>query len=803
MISNPILNLIKKDTIVLILLAIFSFFVASILMSGWPAGLVPEIKTPYLFEGDVLAYFMNIQRIIENAWFFENGRSGFPFGSNYLDFPTSDTGNYLIIKLFGTVFNSTAAAANLYFLLGFAICAPITYLVVRSIGLSRENSIACAILYTFSAYHFARLGHLFFTWYFVIPLFFYTGFKLLSNRTIFTNKNLPWKYKIYYILYLIILSSFGIYYDLFGCMVLLMCTLIATVIYKSLSIFIEGFIIILTVTIGLLLNVLPSLLYIAQNGANMIGINRGAYESELYAFKIIQLLIPRADHRIEAFSNFSYYYNSHMPLITENMSASLGAIGAIGFLYLLGFLLFSPFLTKNNPSTDKSHYQISNLLTLKVLAILSISLSLFGTIGGGSSLFALTVTTSFRGWNRLSIFINFIALASIFLVIQSIIQNWRLTKNHSSVISIGIAIIIAILGFYDQTVKSCPECMATRKVINEKYKDYFSKLETSLPKNAAIFQYPYVIYPESAPINNIFSYDHALGFLFSKDLRWSFGGVQGREGDWFYSRLSALPIDQQLLVARNMGFSGIYIDRRAFITNVENDDRCKNFPLSKQERTQINCITINEIESDIEKAIGKSAIEQQIQSSDKQLAYFPFPSDKVASAQSTAAKEILSQIGYTLVQGYPKQIENSFEVPIDLTKDNSSFPNYLYGITGLSVISVKEGVKTGRWSDAYEAKHVTIWLTQELPKKFTLHINAQAAGLNIFKPVKIKIGNQVKEVLFDADFRTKSVSFNLEKSAKKIEFIPADPFRPSRRWGIDDHRKLAIQLAKISIVPEK
>ena len=306
MISNPILNLIKKDTIVLILLAIFSFFVASILMSGWPAGLVPEIKTPYLFEGDVLAYFMNIQRIIENAWFFENGRSGFPFGSNYLDFPTSDTGNYLIIKLFGTVFNSTAAAANLYFLLGFAICAPITYLVVRSIGLSRENSIACAILYTFSAYHFARLGHLFFTWYFVIPLFFYTGFKLLSNRTIFTNKNLPWKYKIYYILYLIILSSFGIYYDLFGCMVLLMCTLIATVINKSLSIFIEGCIIILTVTIGLLLNVLPSLLYIAQNGANMIGINRGAYESELYAFKIIQLLIPRADHRIEAFSNFSF-----------------------------------------------------------------------------------------------------------------------------------------------------------------------------------------------------------------------------------------------------------------------------------------------------------------------------------------------------------------------------------------------------------------------------------------------------------------------------------------------------------------
>ena len=89
-----------------------------------------------------------------------------------------------------------------------------------------------------------------------------------------------------------------------------------------------------------------------------------------------------------------------------------------------------------------------------------------------------------------------------------------------------------------------------------------------------------------------------------------------------------MPIDQQLLVARNMGFSGIYIDRRAFITNVENDDRCKNFPLSKQERTQINCITINEIESDIEKAIGKSAIEQQIQSSDKQLAYFPFPSGR-------------------------------------------------------------------------------------------------------------------------------------------------------------------------------
>lgn len=95
----------------------------------------------------------NIKRVIEETWFFTNSNTGFPFRSNHLDYPTSDTGSYAILKILGALFQSPVAALNLYFLLGFSFVFAVSYIVLRTLGISGTLSVTGSILYTFASFH--------------------------------------------------------------------------------------------------------------------------------------------------------------------------------------------------------------------------------------------------------------------------------------------------------------------------------------------------------------------------------------------------------------------------------------------------------------------------------------------------------------------------------------------------------------------------------------------------------------------------------------------------------------------------
>lgn len=68
--------------------------------------------------------------------------------------------------------------------------------------------------------------------------------------------------------------------------------------------------------------------------------------------------------------------------------------------------------------------------------------------------------------------------------------------------------------------------------------------------------------------------------------------------------------------------------------------------------------------------------------------------------------------------------------------------------------------------------------------------------------MKVKVGKQIKEIIFGADFSTQTLTFDLNETVHKIEFVPADPFSPARRWGGADTRVIAIHFAQIAITPK-
>ena len=792
--------------------AVLCFVAASLFMSGWPSGLTPDITKPYTYAGDGIAYMWNIKRVIEEAWFFTNANTGYPFGSNHLDYPTSDTGNYLILKLLGTAFQSPVAALNLYFLLGFSSVFVASYVVLRTLGVSRIFSVTGSILYTFTSFHFGRIGHLFFTWYFVAPLFFYFGFKLFSKDLNLFNQKQSLKNKIINAAALLILSSFGIYYALFGMMVLFVCTLLAALLYKSWMHLRVGFMVCGAVFLGVLLNVAPSLMHLSVQGPNLEGVQRAPAESELYGLKLTQMFLPRGDHRLDSFYDVASQYNNNFPMVTENISASLGAANSVGLLLLILSIFVAPMVLNSGGKNIQNKRFFNQML---IMGLLACSLFFVATVGGFSSLFAMLVSASIRSWNRISIFIEFISAAALMLCLDRLLKYYagRINIKFKVVLQTVVAGLMVFYGVADQTVKPCPACLNSNQTLFEHDKNFIQSIERSVPAGSAIYQLPYMGYPEYSAVNNLGSYDQARGHLHSNKLKWSFGAIRGREGDWFYRKLSHLPIEQQLTVARALGFAGVYIDRRGYL-NTKSDKRCTAFEGDKTARLKNDCLTVNEIEQDIAAVLGMDGLDaaSKLVSQDKQLSFFPLqdganlPLSKLPATKNVAialANQYLLPIGFEIVNGVPVAA-GGFETPVDFRK--TEFPPFVVGVTGLSEITEDGSAPlgsvariSGRWSDAYVAPSVKLWLAKTLPPVFKLTITARGGGPNADQPLQIKIGKQVKELSFGADMQTKTVNFELDGKFQTIEFKPYQPFVPARRWGTSDIRKLGVEFEQLVI----
>jgi hypothetical protein len=78
-----------------------------------------------------------------------------------------------------------------------------------------------------------------------------------------------------------------------------------------------------------------------------------------------------------------------------------------------------------------------------------------------------------------------------------------------------------------------------------------------------VFQLPYVPFPENPPLNNMLDYDLFKGYLHSKNLRWSYGAMAGRNNNW-HQLISEEPLDNLLTKISLVGFNGIYIDRYGY-----------------------------------------------------------------------------------------------------------------------------------------------------------------------------------------------------------------------------------------------
>jgi phosphoglycerol transferase len=728
--------------------AVVSFFLASIFMSGLHDGLVPDLSRPYGYGGDGLFHAWMAQRVTE-GWLFDNVRSGYPFGSNFLDFPGSDSGDHLLIKIFSLIGGGWPAGVKLFFLSGFSVCFAATYVTARAFGLNRSFAVTATVLYTFAPFHFTRLQHLFYTWYFVAPLFFYLALDVYLTREPDRKAGIGRKLRKFLltVVGMLILASFGVYYALFGVIVLATAGVMSAVESRSRHGSIKAALLIGATVFGVFVNIAPNMLGTIKNGPNLEVAQRQAAESEIYGLKMMQLLMPRPDHRIPRLSEAAQRYNRDTPLVNENATSSVGIIGAIGFLLALLYLSFIP------ARTDSDH-------RLRLLSVTTFVLFLFATIGGLGSLFALIASPSIRGWNRNSIFIAFGALFFFFISLHIMLQK---KSARSAYLSASVAALLLLVGLFDQTAEPSKVSNSAQRAEFDSDRNFVQAIEKMLPAQASVYQLPYIGFPEVPPLHGLTNYQMMAGVLHSKALHWSFGGMKGRPGDLFYRGLAQEPMFRQVNIIQRLGFEGIYIDRRGYKDNGE--------------------ALIQELSQLLQHP-------PTLQSENGQLVFFKLDSSAHPHLRGLSVKEIGDIAGYFADALGPRYAGN-LESGIDFSR--KIFPDFIRGVEGLHAVE-----SWGRWSSEPD---VVFEFTKPLPQKFTLILKAQAYAVNAQKPTRVRIGNREYDIQLTSNISDVRLDVDLAgSSAERITFIPPEPASPQQVSGSTDERVLGIGFISMRII---
>ena len=706
-------------------------------------------KAIYFGEDSTLSLAI-IKRISE-GWIYNNPRLGYPFGSSIFDYPIPDTASLLFYKLLTLLSFDTTTVLNVYFFISFPLTFVITLAVLRRLQFSLYISSLVSFLFTLLPFHFERfeIGHVFYTWYFIIPIITLMASELagVTPTKIFNINSRSGLIRL--ITASIVIGCFGVYYSFFGIILLLSAGIFSTKKLEYIKLKPTA-IAISTVSLTVFLNLLPNILFKISNTSNSLVAARSPVESEVYGLKFIQFILPNYEHRIEYFRKIANSYGSSFPLINENMMSSLGILGSLGLIYLL-YISWQLF-AGNKGIANATRFFTFSFWTL----------FLFATIGGFGAVFAIVISPQIRGWNRIGIFISFLALLSFATLLNVIKERFRVSRYLTPI----FAATLMVLGIADVMPKACQVCITGNANYSAMQSSFIKKIEASLPSHAAVYQYPYTQFPEVPKTNTMDSYSQLEGFIFSKKLRWSSGGMKGREGDSYHASLAAQSVDFQYPVLRELGFSAVYIDVRGYKdSGVRMIDEW-SFTLKKK--------------PDLIRA-------------DKQIYVFFFPRNQTAFRHPISVSKA-SKLTTFGVNGFTYPAD--FGSKLDFSKPG--IPSYISEFTGLSNPEV-----WGRWSDARLSKDVQFVFAKPLPNQFKLLFRVFSYGPNIGKYLYIRSGKEVHKIQLRGDSQDYTILFKPDGTSRnRITFQVPSPISPSEVDGGSDNRLISVGFISLEIIPQ-
>ncbi len=539
--------------------AALSLLILIWVMRLWKA----DLAVPFRYGGDAVAVNALIKGMVDNGWYLHNRFLGLPTGLDLHDYPMAETTHFLLMKLISLWTSDSTVIMNVYYLLTFPLTVLTSLFVFRQFKIAFPAAIVGSLLFAFFPYHFLRGEmHLFLAAYYLIPLMVMVVLwicreePLLDHAAGQPKTATGWTRSkvIMSIATCLLVASGGVYYAYFAGFFLCVAGLFAFLSLRSLRQFLAAGLLLAILSLGLILNLMPSLVYAHRHGKNESVAVRYPREAGTFGMQISQLLLPVDGHRVPFLAGLKHTYRSYAPLHDgENSMDPLGIVGSLGFLILLARLIF------RRPEADRAGL-------LDSLSLLNLAAVLLATIGGFGLLVATFVTPLIRAYNRISIYTGFFSLFAVVILLHDLSLKWSHSRTGRS-LYYGLLGVILLGGILDQTTPALSQFAPPYQQLKTAYAidaDFVRRIEASVPKDAMIFQLPHMPFPENPPVHHVRHYDLFVGYLHSKNLRWTYGAMRGRGADAWQSQMVAKPVNEMVKSLAFAGFGGIYVDRYGY-----------------------------------------------------------------------------------------------------------------------------------------------------------------------------------------------------------------------------------------------
>ncbi len=524
-----------------------------------------NLRVPFEYRGDALYYSSAIKSIVEHGWFWTNPRVAAPGGLQLYDYPNlaHESFHLLTIKAMSIFSGDWALLLNLYFLAGFPLITLSAMAVFRRLGIGWGAATAGGLLYSFLPSRLIKgEGHIFLDTFYQVPLAVLVLLWICGEAPPFWEavREPPpstgrWSRaraaRAAFALGVCLLgASTSSYYAYFTVCLLVVAGIWASVEHRSWRNVIAAGVLATTIVAGMAVNALPSIIYQWRHGPNPADVgHRGAEESELYGMKIAQLLLPTTEHRIRALRQFKWQYDITAPFVGENGLTSLGFVTSIGFLALLATLVLR---RRSRPAPGDE--------VMRAFAVLNLSAVLLGTMGGFGALIAYLGFPQIRTYSRLVVFIAFFSLFPVLRVLDRLARARPIAGQL-------VLVLVLVLGLLDQTTPAAVREYSRERQEFVSDRKFVRQLETLVARDDMIFELPHVDFPEGVRRVQLDSYDLLRPYLHSSTLRWSLPTMRGRGDDAFVRNTSERQPDQMLETLAQVGYAGIFINRKGYADN--------------------------------------------------------------------------------------------------------------------------------------------------------------------------------------------------------------------------------------------
>lgn len=534
-----------------------STLLATLLFHPWGGRVATAMSDGF----DVRLHELYVRNILGGNLYYTD-QLGAPFGQHLADFAIGgERINLLGVRFLGLFTDNVGMILNIFFLSTFPIISGVTYLVARKVGIGVRGAIVVAVLFTFLPFHFAHgVAHPFLANYVALPFTILLATWAIQGRipSLSALKSGAGQQRRdcgWLVLSVIVAGSGGQYFAAFSVLIVAGATLLSMAAGWDRRRITSGGITAAALLSVLAINNIPEILWRHAHGTNAEVGTRGLLASQHYGMQLAQLVLPGADGRITPLARLGGKAAA-IPFPGEPGSY-------IGLVSILGIAGAIALMMRQGTGRRVLPLREGPIPLPLALAFLTLFCAAMAVVGGLNIVFGVVVTPQLRSWDRMAPYIALMGLLAAAWIGE------RLDPKHlrslSPVGKSAFAGLVLVVGLFDLIPTNVAPSNTQLEHHLEGVRSLVRGMDQTLPAHAQVFQLPVTTFPEAGPTRDLPDYSLLEPYLSTPTkLRWSYGGLRGREGDWQLS-WGNQPLTVMLRGIANCGFDALYVDRRGFL----------------------------------------------------------------------------------------------------------------------------------------------------------------------------------------------------------------------------------------------